>query len=505
VLSTLVNSGLFNPAFLVAVIGSLWLVTDWSIPLRVWLLRIGLILLAGVSCLAIFFGLYRAYAVPRDVMQDIVAAQEYLAGRPIQPPEMNVTMRQAIEADGPRKSLLWWSDDLARQEVQQRENMLNEHWVQAHPPLVTLLTAQVVRFFGIIGTQALYALLSLLAIGLILGLAYWKFGLEDWQTPGLFAMVAALGWSAVVSNVRLQQLSLPLAGLLALGWVFQRRGQSRLAGICIGFAVCLKLIPGVLLLPLLARYRSGFVAALLTILALTGLVLLTMPWSDLAQYRATASQVIDQYATYPANQSLLGVFARWMQNLRLPVPYAKLLWLISLGAIGVAWAFVLFHHPKPGETRRAVTDAEWSLGLSLIPLLSPVAWDHYQVFLLLPLIVLANEVRTKPTRFTRGLLACLLLMSTIPDSTFLLIEDWLIAHQLRWVSVWLVLPMRTLDNVLICAWLGYLLWSKTSSVRSLHPAPCELAGPSPRFLFGKSGMKSGQVLLPAVLIPIMTA
>jgi hypothetical protein len=473
VLSALINSGFFNPAFLVACAGAFWLLSARPIWMKSWLLWSGLILLGAISSLAIFFGLYRAYAVPRDVMQDIVAAQEYLAGRPLQPPQMNLKMREAIDADGPRRSLLWWSQTLAGQEAHQRDVMLSEHWVQAHPPFVTLLTAQSVRLFGVLGTQAVYALVNLAAIILILCLAYWKFRLKEWYVPGLAAMVAVLGWSAVVSNIRLQQLSLPLAALLAVAWVSQRRGWQSFTGILVGFAVCLKLIPGILLLPLLARYRRGFLAAIVTIGLLTGLVLACIPWSDIVEYRATASQVIDQYATYPANHSLLGVYARCLQNLGFSVKYAKALWLISIGAIGLAWAYVLFHHPKNGESRREVTNAEWSLGMSLIPLLSPVSWDHYQVFLLLPIIALANHARKSGRLTGRILLAVTILFATIPDATFLIIEEWLVSNQLRMVSVWLLLPLRTLDNLLISGWLGYLLWCKTSAVRTLHPAPCE--------------------------------
>src|SRR6266542_1389753 len=77
--------------------------------------------LAAGMFLNLGYGLYKAYSSPRDGMQDIVSAQEFLAGRSLYPDRMNELMRQAYEQEPPRPSPFWWSATLQAQEVEARE------------------------------------------------------------------------------------------------------------------------------------------------------------------------------------------------------------------------------------------------------------------------------------------------------------------------------------------------------------------------------------------------
>jgi uncharacterized membrane protein len=478
-LSLLLNSGLLNPAFLAAVLAAVCLAVGRPTRAPRWLGWVAVVTLGLASAASLGFGLYRSYTVPRDVMQDIVAAEEFAAGRPMQPPDMNAKMAEAIDREGPRKSLLWWSDTLTAQEREQRQAMRTEHWVQAHPPFVTVLTAPLVTSFGVLGTQAAYTLAALLGLAVTVGLIYWKFGFERWQTVGLLAVAAVVGWGAVVSAVRLQQLSLPLVGLLTVGWALLRRGNDVPAGVCVGLAVCLKFVPGVLLLPLMARHRRAFAAAVGTGGLVTLFVVVAVPWSDLVAYRATSSGVIDQYAGYHANLSWLGAFARCAYSTGVvPLSWAEGAWVFSIGAVGLAWAYLLFHHPQPWCGRRQSVDAEFALGLSLIPLLSPVAWDHYQVFLLLPAAVLAEHVRRTGGLRNRLLLGLVLVGLAVPDSLVLWL-DGLLKPPLRWVAVWVVLPFRTVVMTALAGWVGVLSWQRTSRVLTARPLPPAYLGPGP--------------------------
>ena len=474
----LINSGLLNPTLWMAVAGALWLTTNRPRWLRPWVLWCGFGCAAASSALTLSVGVYRSFAVPRDVMQDIVAAQEYAVGRPMQPADMNAKMAEAVDREGPRRSLVWWHDGLAAQERQQREAMRREHWVQAHPPLVTVLTAPLVTHLGVLGTQVVYTLFGLAGLGVTLAFARWKFGLSPWTAPAVLGTVAVFGWAAVVAAVRTQQLSLPLLGLFAAGWVFLRRGKDIPAGVCVGLAVCLKLIPGVLLLPLVVRHRRGFVAAVAVIAAVAALLLAVVPWDDLVGYRMTSSAVIDEYAGYHANISLLGVYARCGFSLGLPLSYAEGLWVFTLGAVGLGWAYALFHHPKPEVGRRAVVDFEWAVGVSLIPLLSPVAWDHYLVFLLLPLIQIACHVRESNGRGGRVLLGLLIVALAVPDAAILKLDE-LLRGEWRWVAVWVVLPFRTLAMCGLTAWAARVFLDRTAWGLTLHPRPATHPGLEP--------------------------
>ena len=54
----------------------------------------------------LLLAMYRGYLVPRDILQDIIAADEYLAGRSMHPDDMTRKMNDALIREGPRLSFL---------------------------------------------------------------------------------------------------------------------------------------------------------------------------------------------------------------------------------------------------------------------------------------------------------------------------------------------------------------------------------------------------------------
>jgi hypothetical protein len=395
------------------------------------------------------------------------------------PADLNERMAAALADEPPRRTLLWWSPELAELEHRQWERTLQEHWVQAHPPFVTVMTVPLFSAFGVLGTQIAFTMVSGFALLLAVACVYWKFGLQNWQTLGLAMLIAVFGWSATVSAFRLQQLSLPLLGLLCLAWVLLRRGHNGWGGFFIGLAICCKLIPGVLLLPLAVRHHRAFLAAVGTMLGVYLFVFALVPLSDLIDYRRTASQVVDEYAGYGTNISLLGFFARGVRDWGGPLDLAKGLWILSLGGIGIIWARGLFRQPTPGANRRDLVDGEFALGMSLIPLLSPVSWDHYLVLLLLPLAVLGHNVRQYGGRTERIGLAVLLVALAIPDATYLWLHELFEEDAPRFL-VWVVEPFRTYAMLGLTGWLGHLFRQQSSSQFSWAPVAHD-PGPEPKW------------------------
>ena len=150
----------------------------------------------------LFLALYRGYAVPRDVMQDIVSAEEYLAGRPPFPPDMTERIGAALDRDGPRGTLFERWPSLREREVRQIEEMRASHWVQAHPPFMTLFTAPFVAAFGVVGTQAAFAVIGLVSLALTLALIRRElFPHIDGRMAALVGL-AVLGWDPVLTALR---------------------------------------------------------------------------------------------------------------------------------------------------------------------------------------------------------------------------------------------------------------------------------------------------------------
>jgi len=233
----------------------------------------------------------------------------------------------------------------------------------------------------------------------------------------------------------------------------------------------LKLIPGLMWVPILIRHRRAAVALVLT--AVVGLVLVValVPLSDIRDYRATADGVVDEYATYPSNISLLGVYARGVRYFGGPVAAARTAWTVTVLVVMGCWAWLLATRPA-GDPRAAV-DYEFAVGMALFPLLSPVAWDHYRVYDLLPLAVLADRVlRPGAGLAARVGLGVLLVLAALPEASFLWALDQFRGPGGAGVRVWVIEPVRAVAGVVLVAWLVRLWLAEQSGPGpSIRPTP----------------------------------
>src|SRR5262249_20838138 len=109
--------------------------------------------------------------------------------------------------------------------------------------------------------------------------------------------------------------------------------------------------------------------------------------------------------------------------------------------------------PSPDAQKSSDTDLDFALAITLMPLLSPVSWDHYVVLLLLPLAVLAARIRTHGSRSGWRAFVGLFLVLSIPQTTF----DWLLALStdagLHGYGIWLLLPLRTVCLAILAGWI----------------------------------------------------
>ena len=123
------------------------------------------------------------------------------------------------------------------------------------------------------------------------------------------------------------------------------------------------------------------------ILTLAVLVLLTgtvAGWGVYREHFDTARGVVEEYAAFAGNLSLLGLLAGLEGPSGLPHPVARVLYF-GLGAAIVGGVVrVLRRHPGPADGEPARLDLEYALFTFLMVMLSPVAWDHYLVVLILP-------------------------------------------------------------------------------------------------------------------------
>lgn len=447
----ILDSGLHNASFWFLLLGTLALALNRRWPERRLAAALVMFLLVAGTLSNLSLSLYRAYSVPRDVMQDIVSAKEYLDGRPLYPPDMTPRIRAALEEEGPRPSLLEAWPSLRQREREQLDDMLNSQWVQAHPPFMTLFVAPFVHWFGILGTQAAMILMSLVALGVTLALLRLELFPQVRGRSFAILCLMILGCDPVLTALRSGQTGLLLGGLLTISWFLVRRGRPGWAGMAAGMAITLKLIPAVILLVLVMRHRRAFVSAVLTVAAISLLTLGLTSVRDYADHMNTSRGVVEMYAAYSGNLSLLGSLARSLRDLGAPFALTRAVWLFSGGLMALAFAWQLRKRPDPSAEKEQV-DLQFALAMTLIPMLSPVAWDHYLVYLILPLTVLVCRVIAAGRRGLSLGLAGLLLLFALPDALFHLALAICSANGVSWVATWLILDFRLAGLCVLTVW-----------------------------------------------------
>jgi hypothetical protein len=415
-------------------------------------------------------GLYKGYIAPNDLLQDIVSADEYLAGRSLYPDDMNLRMRALLEREPPRPSLFSWSPTLHAYENRVRDDWLSYHWVQAHPPFMSLVVAVLLLAFGVLGVWIVLAGLTLVGLTLTLGLAERGLDLRLSRWHLLLLMLALLSWDPIVDVCRSGQFSVVLGALMVAGWYALKRGRPGAAGVAVGVASCLKLYPALLLFYFLLRSRRAFVAAVVTILAITaGTMFLTGP-ETFAEYRATTQGVTREYSTYPNNLSLLSFLVRTIGRPAetWPLAFGLFLALAFVLIAGVAWTLRNCRSATTQESR--TLDEEYALFMVLMVLLSPVSWDHSLSILIFPLLVLGRHALTiaAPWRDTFGFLA-LVVVFAIPDTSFTILGEVIPRGTPHYLVHLFWLSLRTYALLVLTVWLTRFCRASEATLSTTRP------------------------------------
>ncbi len=373
--------------------------------------------LTGPAPLAVFifaaiaragFAVYMAYVAPLDIMQDFASARQLLQGDSAYPSDMKAIIWDSLERNPPALSLGRWIPSLRQKEVWETHSFLS---IQAHPPLLLILAVPIAALLGPHATALFVDLLSLAGLGLVL-LLILKSGAFH-LTPRSAALVFAflIAWEPTISLLRQGQSGLLISPLIVLAWFLLRRGHPWLAGIPIGVATCLKLYPGLLLVYLLFYHRRALATALVTILIAFVTPVPFVGWRIYSEYYSAAGAIAKIYGSHPINLSLLALFTK--NGLPMSGVLVALLGLASVAAT------ILYLRSRPDPVFGEGFDLEYSLFVIFMVLLSPIAWDHYLVILILPIVVLGRQVLSNRPCWTNLFgFGLLMLFLSIPVLTF---------------------------------------------------------------------------------------
>lgn len=261
-----------------------------------------------------------------------------------------------------------------------------------YPPQFAVLFAPfALPPFGAAFTLWRLANLALLGLAALALLRAYGLRLRSWPAAGLLLIILTL--RPIADTLRYGQVDLPLLALMALALRDLARGRDWAWGAWVGVAAALKLYPAYLLGLALARRSWRPVAgAALAALALTLLSVAAFGWEI---HRVFLSQVLGATGvgtTWVENQTVGGLISRLLSPERVALEPDRGA-LVRLA--GYAWAAALtaltLWLTRPAAMR---ADLAYGLWVTAMLLALPVAWMHYQVVLVIPLLqalVLAAE------------------------------------------------------------------------------------------------------------------
>jgi hypothetical protein len=344
----------------------------WSVSRsRLWPIVTGLILLVQTPFLILAF--WPPREMLSDFVQDWASARNVLNGLPTYT-EHAETIPRYFGPGGPAgHSLL----------------------VNAHPPTSVLL------FLPFATLDYRPALLAWNLSGLaMLGVSFWvvrrQLGVSLSSWPIFPPLCLLLVCFPLIQQLTQGQLNLVLMLLITGAWASERSGRAGWAGTMIGAATAIKLFPGFLFLYfVLRRQRSALIAGSLTLILLTGLTAYVLGPGVYPVYVHDVLPRLTQCRTAWSNASLVGFWTRLFN----PATYEERvepLWRCARAALAgnlVSWVAVV--SAVSWTVRRASSrvqlDHAFAVAVTGMLLLSPTAWPHSFLLLLVPIAILAVD------------------------------------------------------------------------------------------------------------------
>lgn len=206
-------------------------------------------------------------------------------------------------------------------------------------------------------------------------------------------------------------------------WLLCRAGRPRLGGLLLG-GVCLVKIPPLLWVGIFAVRRRGAVAGSAVAVLAAGVAASWLLFGGelMGQYaeRVIWSNAGRSHAAFN-NRSLDGAFTRELSRRSLldwdpeprPLPVS-----LALGAVGLALVGLFVargggrliwpaEEPRDSDPHQGSLELELALGAALMPLVFPIVWTHYYLFLALPLALLPSWWRRRGIPASRLAIALL--------------------------------------------------------------------------------------------------
>jgi hypothetical protein len=310
----------------------------------------------------------------RDFEQEWLSARNYLNGHPIYE---SAAAAMARYPEGPKQG-----------EVRLSMN--------AHPPTSILLGIPL-AWMSYSEAFLLWNLFSLLMLAASLLILTASLGMK-WDTIQLLrAYVLVLVCGPLNHHMYEGQINLMVLLLIVGAWTADRSGRQATAGLLLGAAAAIKLFPALLFLYFALRRRwRPIVFGLISVILLTLLTVGTLGSSAYRDYMLAGMRAPLEWRSNWGNVSLLALWSKLFDPVLIPglsstIPVVQSSVLSQCLTLACNAAVVIFLCRAVLRARsRSQCDLAFAMFVPAMILISPVAWDHYFVLLLLPLVLLSR-------------------------------------------------------------------------------------------------------------------
>jgi hypothetical protein len=267
-----------------------------------------------------------------------------------------------------------------------------------HPPFVSIISIPLtwLSLHNVIITWFIIEIFCLIGISLMLSVL-WK-GRVDWK-KSIIILFIMLAWYPVMVDLLFGQLTILLTTLVLAALLAARRDKKILAGVLIGFTVAIKMFTWPLIVYFAAKrdWRT-VITSCLTILGLNLTALLVIGFGPVTDYYFKVMlQVSGVYHSFLKNFSLWSIGYRFFEGSR-PIggdyisapPLINLPVLAPIVSAGLAATFFLIG--LVWAKRCKDHDLAYSIMICVLIAISPIAWDHYYVMLIICLVVLLHDL-----------------------------------------------------------------------------------------------------------------
>ena len=289
--------------------------------------------------------------------------------------------------------------------------------VNGHPPFNALFFSPL-TFLPFQGAFIVLGSLSLAVLWLNALMIENGLGLNRTSSHIIFAF--SLFWPATLSLICLGQSSALWGGAVTAGWLCEKRNRPIAAGIFLGFAILIKLIPALIVIMwYLNKRHLAALSATMVVFAGFLLMLALVGFDDIMYFFFTrapgnTSFWIDFYGNVSissAAEKLFGSNGGFSKSL-IEAPILSR-FIAVIGCSGIVLTAMIISSIRPTEETKWFNDYRTALVIVTMLLVSPITWEHYYVVLLLPLALLlstADKENTITLKYNNWILFSVLLL-----------------------------------------------------------------------------------------------